>query len=145
MTFILAIEGVFPIAQPVRTLFAKLRTHPGAGVTSELTLAEVLAGPELPHSPLVRRTYLELIVFSKFLDLVPISRESLCESADLRFAHRETHGKKLKLADAIHLVTAIRSKCRYFVSADKGINPPLGMKRVEPDANGINQVLKELA
>ena len=94
-------------------------------MTSELTLAEVLAGPELPHSPLVRRTYLELIVFSKFLDLVPISRESLCESADLRFAHRETHGKKLKLADAIHLVTAIRSKCRYFVSADKGINPPL--------------------
>ena len=145
MTFILAIEGVSSIAKPARALFARLRTCPGAGVTSELTLAEVLAGPEIPHSPAVRSNYLELIVWSNFLDLVPISRVFLCESADLRFAHRESHGRKLKLADAIHLVTAIRRNCRYFVSADKGISPPSGIRRIEPDAKGIHEVLKALA
>jgi hypothetical protein len=77
MAFILAIEGVSSIAQPVRQLFAMLRTHPGAGITSELTLAEVLAGSEIPLSPAVRRDYLDLIVSSAFLELVPISREFL--------------------------------------------------------------------
>jgi len=145
VAFIFAVEGEPSIAEPLRHLFEALRAHPGAGVTSELTLAEVLAGPQLPLSPPVKRAYLDLIVWSKFLDLVPISRDVLYESVDLRFAHRDTHGKKLKLPDAIHLVTAIQRKCPYFASADKGINPPLGMKRVAPDAGGISEILKVLA
>jgi len=145
MSFIFAVEGEPSLAEPLKNLLEALRARPGAGVTSELTLAEVLAGSEVPHSPLIKRAYLELIVWSRFLDLVPISRDVLYESADLRFAHRESHGKKLKLPDAIHLVTAIRRNCRYFASADKGINPPVGMKRVAPDANGIAEILKVLA
>ena len=145
MAFIFAVEGEPSVAEPLENLFEALRACPGAGVTSELTLAEVLAGSEVPHSPPIKRAYLDLIVWSKFLDLVPISRDILCESADLRFAHRESHGKKLKLPDAIHLVTAIRRKCRYIASADKGINPPVDMKRVAPDANGIAEILKVLA
>jgi len=145
MAFILAIEGVSSIAQPVRQLFTVLLTHPRTGITSELTLAEVLAGSEIPLSPAVRRDYLDLIVSSAFLELVPISREFLCESAGLRFAHRKSHGKKLKLADAIHLITAIRRKCRYFVSADKGINPPRDIKKIAPDESGIGEILKALA
>src|SRR5215470_3025265 len=104
MAFVFAVEGEPSVAEPVQALLQSLRAHPGAGVTSELTLAEVLAGREVPHSPPIKRAYLDLIVWSKFLDLVPISRDILYESADLRFAHRETHGKKLKLPDAIHLV-----------------------------------------
>jgi predicted nucleic acid-binding protein len=145
MSFIFAVEGEPLVAQPMRNLFEALRAHPGAGVTSELTLAEVLAGPEVPHSPPIRRAYLDLIVWSKFLDLVPIDRDILYNSADLRFAHREIHGKKLKLPDAIHLVTAIRSKCQYFASADKGINPPANMKRVAPDVSGVAEILGALA
>jgi predicted nucleic acid-binding protein len=145
MAFIFAVEGEPSVAEPLKDLFEALRTHPGAGVTSELTLAEVLAGPQIPLSPPVKRAYLDLIVWSKFLDLVPISRDVLYESADLRFAHRDSHGKKLKLPDAIHLVTAIQRKCQYFASADKGINPPVSMKRVAPDANGVGEILKVLA
>src|SRR5262245_23580942 len=144
MSFIFAIEGETSVAEPMKNLFEALRGHPGAGVTSELTLAEVLAGSEVPHSPPMKRAYLDLIVWSKFLDLVPISRDIPYASADLRFAHREAHGKKLKLPDAIHLVTAIRSKCQYFASADKGINPPVNMKRVAPDASGIAEILRVL-
>src|SRR5215467_12105031 len=99
MSFVFAIEGEPVVAEPMRNLFEALRAHPGAGVTSELTLAEVLAGSEVPHSPPIKRAYLDLIVWSKFLDLVPISRDILYQSADLRFAHRQSHGRKLKLPD----------------------------------------------
>ncbi len=145
MAFIFAIEGQPPVSEPVTSLLKALRIHPGVGVTSELSLAEVLAGSELAYSPPIKRAYLDLIVWSKFIDLVPISRDILYESADLRFVHRESHGKKLKLPDAIHLVTSIRKKCRYFVSADKGIRPPNGMKRIAPDAAGVDEILKVLA
>src|SRR5262245_41142507 len=145
MSFIFAVEGEPLVAEPLKNLLEALRAHPGAGVTSELTLAEVLAGSDVPHSPPIKRAYLDLIVWSKFLDLVPISRDILYDSADLRFAHRATHGRKLKLPDAIHLVTAIRRNCQYFASADKGINPPINMKRVAPDASGIAEILRVLA
>ena len=144
MTFIFAIEGEPANSGPSKFLLDRLRTRPGSGVTSELTLAEILAGSDLPRSPPIKRAYLDLIVWSKFLDLVPISRDILYESAKLRFEHRQTHGRKLKLPDAIHLATAIRRKCRYFVSADKGIRPPVDMKRIAPDADGVDEILKVL-
>ena len=121
MSFIFAIEGEPSVAEPMNNLFQALRAHPGAGVTSELTLAEVLAGPDVPHSPQIKRAYLDLIVWSKFLDLVPISRDVLYESADLRFAHRETYGKKLKLPDAIHLVTAIQEDVNTLRRRTRGL------------------------
>jgi len=144
MTFIFAIEGEPANSGPGKLLLDRLRTRPGSGVTSELTLAEILAGSDLPRSPPIKRAYLDLIVWSKFLDLVPISRDILYESAKLRFEHRQTQGRKLKLPDAIHLATAIRRKCRYFISADKEIRPPVDMKRIAPDADGVDEILKVL-
>jgi len=145
MAFIFAIEGKPEVSQPVNALFRMLRIRPGIGVTSELTLAEVLAGSKHSGSPPMKRAYLDLIVWSKFLDLVPIDRDILCESAKLRSVHKATHSKKLKLPDAIHLATAIRRGCRYFISADTGIRPPPSMKRIAPDAKGVAEIEKALA
>ena len=144
MAFIFAIEGEPSVSEPVKALFDILRRRPGNGVTSELTLAEVLAGSEGSRIPPIRRAYFDLIVWSKFLDLLPVDRVLLCESADLRFMHREAHGRRLKLPDAIHLVTAIRKRCRYFISADKGIKLPVEMTKVLPDADGIAEILRAL-
>ncbi|MEA2907810.1 MAG: hypothetical protein QOI12_5197 [Alphaproteobacteria bacterium] len=145
MTFIFAIEGEQPVSGPAKMLFEGIRRRGGAGVTSELTLAEVLAGSELPRQPPTRRAFLDLLVWSKTVQLVPISREILYDSADLRFMHREAHGKKLQLLDAIHLVTAVQRRCQYFVTADKGIRPPAGMKAISPDPDGVAELLKALA
>jgi predicted nucleic acid-binding protein len=145
MAFIFSIEGKPEVSEPVKALFEALRNRPGAAATSELTLAEVLAGSERSRSPPIKRAYLDLIVWSKFLDLVPVSRHILYESAELRFIHKKSHKKKLKLPDAIHLVTAIQRRCRYFVSADKGIRPPVDMKRVAPDINGVTEIQEALA
>lgn len=143
--FIFFLEGNPSASEPVKMLFDALRKHPGSGVTSELTLAEVLAGSEHPRSPLLKRTYLDLIVWSKFIDLAPVNRDVLYESAELRAMHKLAHGKKLDLPDAIHLVTAIQHKCRYFVSADKGISPPNEMTKISPDNAGVSVILKVFA
>ncbi|MHB8884215.1 MAG: type II toxin-antitoxin system VapC family toxin [Methylovirgula sp.] len=114
--------------QHLHDLFAVLRERPRVAVTSELTLAELLGeGNKNSLSP-KRRFYLDLIVWSRFIELQPVTRGVLLETADLR------QHAKLKLPDAIHIVTAIRAKCQYFVSEDHDARKlPMGMKHVKPN------------
>ena len=96
-------------------------------MTSELTLAELLGEGNKNSLSLKRRVYLGLIVWSRFIELQPVMRGALLETADLR-QHAE-----LKLPDVIHIVTAIRTKCQCFVSEDHDARKlPMGMKHVKP-------------
>lgn len=138
---IYAVEGKTADAQPARDLLNKLRERPGSAVTSELTLAEVLAPPKRKDAmalPMKRRFYLDLLVRSGFIELKPVSRSVLLQTAELR---KVTNAK---LADAIHVTTAIQSKCRYFVSNDRGLKLPRGIRMVLPDETGIVRILKEI-
>jgi predicted nucleic acid-binding protein len=76
---------------------------------------------------------------------MPVSRDVLYESVDLRTAHKSVHGRKLELPDAIHLATAIKKGCRYFISADEGIRAPLDMKRLSPLTTDLDEVIKVLS
>src|SRR5437588_106353 len=78
--FIYAIEGSADIADPLRQLFDLFRANRAIGVTSELTLAEVL--PRV--SGVRRRSYLNMIVWSRMFDLRPVSRDILIETAKYR-------------------------------------------------------------
>jgi predicted nucleic acid-binding protein len=140
--FIYALEGAPAISAPIKTLFEALRAWPGAGITSELTLAEVLAPSKgRKRTPLLKRAYLDLMVWSRFIDLQLISRGVLYETVNLR-ATRAT--AKLKLPDAIHLATAIRGQCRFFLSGDKSIPVPRGMARAKPDMSSVADIIKVL-
>ena len=142
--FISLLEGSPADSDALRPLFEALRDRPGVGVTSELTLAEVLAGSH-KRGPQMKRAYLDLIVWSRFLTLSPVTRDVLFQSAELCVVHKDAHGKKLGLLDAIHLATAIQGKCEFFVSGDKGIMPPIGMMRVGPEAESLRDICKALA
>lgn len=142
--FIFFYEGTPTVSERVKVLFDALRNHPGKGITSELTLAEVFAESERPRSPMLKRAYLDLIVWSNFLELVPVSRDILYESADLRSIHRSAHGKKLDLPDAIHLSTAVQKRCPFFISGDDGIKPPNQMAKLSPVTGSLDEVLKAL-
>ena len=140
--FIYALEGAPMIAAPAQTLFEALRARPGAGVTSELTLAEVLAPSKgRKRTPQLKRAYLDLMVWSRFIDLRPISREVLYETVNLRTTRATA---KLKLPDAIHLATAIGNQCRFFVSGDKDIPVPRGMIHAKPDASSVARIVETL-
>ena len=141
--FIYFIEGESSVAAPLRDLFSALQRNPLVAVTSELTFAEVLAPPRRPGAlPLhvKRRKYLDLILWSDFIQLVPVSRSILIETADLRNVARR------KLADAIHIVSVVRSQCVFFVSSDGDAKRlPDGMKRIVPDGQGVRTILDALA
>jgi predicted nucleic acid-binding protein len=134
--FIYAVEGNDDIANILRKLFELFRQNRGVGVTSELTLAEVL-----PKANAVqRRNYLDLIVWSRIFDLRPVSRDILIETADYRKA-----AGNAKLPDAIHVVTAIRSECRIVISSDLRLKLPEGCTALAPDPGSLSRLVQELS
>lgn len=141
--FIYAVEGVATTAAPAKRRIAHLRARPGLMYTSEITLAEVLAPSRQPRAwPLhmKRRVYLDLFIWSGVVTLVPVTRSILIETADLRTV------TKLKLPDAIHLVSAIRAQSGFMVSGDKDFERlPAGMKYVKSDDPGIDDLLRVIA
>jgi predicted nucleic acid-binding protein len=144
-SFIYFIEGEHVVANRLRPLFELLRSQPGIGATSELTLAEVLPKAR----PDTRRTYLNLIVWSRFLHLEPVTREILIDTADYRRTTARTHhdGRTImpKLPDAIHIVRAMQIRRRAVLSADGSLKVPMGMAIFQPSEAGISQLIRQLA
>jgi predicted nucleic acid-binding protein len=144
--FIYAIEGSDSLSGPIKELFLLLRQRSGMGMTSELTLAEVLPKARLPlHS----RQYLDLIVWSGIFALQPVTRSILLETVRYRRflagRRRRSAGAMPKLPDAIHVVTAIQARCKYFLSADIRLKLPSNLQLFRPDKAGIAAVMKRLA
>jgi predicted nucleic acid-binding protein len=143
--FIYFIDGQEDVADRVRPFFALLSERPGIAITSELTLAEVLAraGPD------ARRDYFNLIVWSNLFQLHPVTRDILIDTADYRRVNRKSRpdGTKVtvKLPDAIHVVTAARSRCRMILSSDEGLVVPVGIAILKPNEVGLSEFVRELA
>ena len=140
--FIRAFEGPPDEAKDFQEFFEALHQNRSYSVTSELTLAELLAPADRKEAvPLhmKRRFYLDLIVWSGFIDLQPVTRSILCETADL------CKVAKHKLPDAIHIVTAIRAGCKLFMSSHGDAKRlPNSMTRLRPDNQGVQTVLNAL-
>jgi predicted nucleic acid-binding protein len=134
--FIYAIEGNADIADPLRQLFDLFRARRGIGVTSELTLAEVLP----KASDVQRRSYLNMIAWSQIFDLHPVSRDILIETAEYR-----GYAGMPKLPDAIHVVTAIRAGCRRVLSADLRLKLPERYSVLSPTAENLTSLIRELS
>jgi predicted nucleic acid-binding protein len=141
--FIKAVEGLDEAAAPGKALIDALRQRPGMAATSEITFAEVLA-PSMQADALSpqmkRRAYLDLLLWSGFVALIPVSRSILIETARLRAMGR------FKLPDAIHLVSAIQVRCRFFISADKDFDRmPDGIERVDCNHDSLPRLLGALS
>ncbi|MCW2308751.1 type II toxin-antitoxin system VapC family toxin [Rhodobium gokarnense] len=139
--FIYALEGAGDAAVPAQRLIEYLRENEGRGVTSELTLAEAAFSKRLTPREIERqrqegkpprrfagkRSYYELLLSSGVVTLEPVSRAVLEETIELR----QAQSAKVKLPDAIHLATAVLSRCRYFVTGDKQIRVPGQMTKLD--------------
>ena len=134
--FIYAIEGSADISNPLRELFDLFRAQRGTGVTSELTLAEVLPRANV----LQRRSYLDLIAWSGIFDLRPVNRDILIETAQYRSA-----AGMPKLPDAIHVVTAIKAGCRTILSADSRLKLPEGYAALLPNRENLSRLIRDMS
>ena len=143
--FIYFIEGEEVVAKHVRPIFALLAERPGVAATSELTLAEVLAKARTG----TRRSYFNLIVWSKTFQLQPVTRDILIDTADYRRISRRSRPDgtqaTVKLPDAIRVVTAARCRRRMFLSADEGLMTPVGMTVVKPNEGGLAELTRVLS
>jgi predicted nucleic acid-binding protein len=143
--FIYFIDGDENIASRLRPFFEFLRERPGSAVTSELTLAEVLAKAR----PDARRNYFNLILWSNLFQLQPITRDILIDTADYRRASQRKRPDgttaTVKLPDAIHVVTAIKARCRAFLSADSALKLPVEIGPYGVDQTGIADLMRDIS
>ena len=111
--FIYAVEGYAKFETELNELFEALDAGNLQAITSELTLAEVLVKPLIDKNAKVCSAYENAIQSSQVLEVVPINRTILRESALLRSTIN------IRLPDAIHAATAILNGCKTFLTNDK--------------------------
>ncbi|MGE0131342.1 MAG: type II toxin-antitoxin system VapC family toxin [Blastocatellales bacterium] len=109
---IYVIEGFLPYLDQIRALMAAVKGGEVVAVTSELTLAEVLVKPFQAQQPALQQAYRIFLQPTPEMEIAPISRAILEESARLRAT------TKLKLPDAIHLATALHFQCDSLLTND---------------------------
>lgn len=140
--FVAAFESDPATAAPARDLFRAAKDQPYELVTSELTIAEVLAPASAPNSLSPREKleiYRTILLWSNSIRLVPVTRAVLLSSATIRADHRQ------KLPDAIHVASALQANCRYFCSSDRDSRRlPSPLKAVPPDEAGVSLLIAAL-
>ncbi len=114
--FIYAIEGYAQFESFLVELFDQIDSGFFEAVTSELSVAEALVKPAMDHNAELEKVYLEAIQSTSRLQVIPITRDILISSAQLRGKHPQ-----LRLPDAIHLMTAEATACQSFFTNDKQI------------------------
>ncbi len=112
-------ETFLPVVEPV---FAAIAGGRIAAVTSALTLLEVLVVPlRAADVPLARR-YEALLGGSRGLELAEVSRAVLRDAAALRAV------SGMRSPDAIQIATALQRGCTSFVTNDRALPAPPGLR-----------------
>jgi predicted nucleic acid-binding protein len=148
--FIQALEGIDEIRSPIIAFFRGASESGLRLVTSELTLSEVLAKPEMTGDQMLKRAYLDLMAWSGVVTLAPVTRAILVEAAryraiSLRAGPTPGQDRRNFLPDAIHVVTAIEGACGFFLTGDQRIHLPVDIVRVTPDADGLHQLSEAIS
>lgn len=122
--FIYAMESENDEGRRARTCLDQIEQREIEGVTSELTLAEVLRGGAAPLDPGLAAAYAELLSPGSELEVVAVGRDVLIDSARIGTC------RKIGLADAIHVATALRQACDGFLTEDRRLPMPPGLTKM---------------
>jgi predicted nucleic acid-binding protein len=94
-----------------------------AAGTSEITLAEVLVKPFEVGATDLADGYERMIVSGSNFEVLPVRRDILVGAAALRARRTST-----RLPDAVHIATAQALSCRFFISDDRRLPMPDGIR-----------------
>lgn len=145
--FIVAFETTGENSDALRQLFKASESDRIELFTSELTLAEVLVFPERTRNYALKRAYMQTLIWSQTVQLVPVTREILIETTRYRAqvdqAGADKADRRNFLPDAVHAVTAIGNACSVFLANDKRLRLPVGITRVAPAAAEIQKLLSQ--
>ena len=114
-TWIYALEGYSAFRPQLMLLFEQMQAGTLTGITSELTLAELLVKPCRDQDLEQQAQYKKAIANRKNFFIMPVLRDLLIDAADVRAK------TQLKLPDAIHAATALRTNCTTLLTNDRQI------------------------
>lgn len=118
------VEAVVSLAGTQTRFISGIDAATIEALTSELTLAECLVKPFADRNAAAVEAYLLFLNGRRSLPVLPINRHILTVAARLRTE------LGVKLPDAIHIATAEAAECSVFLTNDRGIRMPEGMKLV---------------
>jgi len=107
------------------------------GITSEITLAEILVKPLEKGATDLAAGYEQMIISSDALEVFPVSRQVLVSAAGVR-ARRSS----VKLPDAIHIATARAASCTFFVTDDRRFPLPDDIRRLPVNPFTLDDIFK---
>jgi predicted nucleic acid-binding protein len=109
------IEQNTQFTEAVTPIFEMIGDGSILAFTSELSLTEVLIKPIRDNRIQVIQTHKELLLDPELFTLISPNQDTFLLAAEL--------GGKLSMRtpDAIHMACAIESKCKYFITNDRGI------------------------
>jgi predicted nucleic acid-binding protein len=111
--FIYFVERNATYIERVREIFKMLDDGVFEGVTSTITLTEVLMKPIQAGDIVLQRAYRELLLNTRNIEVEPISILIAEKAAELRAVHN------LRTPDALQVATAIISGCQGFLTNDR--------------------------
>lgn len=111
--FIYIVEGIERYRPVLEPLMNAVAAGDITGVTSEITLAEVLVKPLRDQLAQQVLLYKQMLADRQPFMLAPITQAIWESAASLR----------ARLPDAVHLVAARQSGCRLFVTNDGALRP----------------------
>lgn len=110
--FIYLVEQHPTYLQLVREIFARIDGGNFVGVSSVITLIEVLTQPKKLGAALIEREYNALLLHSQHLTIVITTHAIADRAADLRARY------SLRTPDAIQIATALQAGCEAFLTND---------------------------
>ncbi len=118
-----------------RTVLDHLRGGDAVGVISELVVAELLTKPLETGDRELCDAYEALFESSSTIETFPIDRNVPVQAARLRATV-----KSMRMPDAIHVATAKLHHCAAFVTADRRLAVPEGIRAINLDASTIDEL-----
>lgn len=105
------------------------------GVTSELTLAELIPGPAEDGDDELLDAYKQLLNDGPNMEVRPVTRDTLIRSALLRVGR-----PGLKLPDAVHCATALLAACTAIITDDRRMPKNIGLRIVAFGPHALTDV-----
>ena len=121
--FVAAFEHVGAHSDHAWWIFRAIEAGEIAAGTSEITLAEVLVKPLELGTTDLGDGYERMMVSGSNFEVLPVRRDILVDAATLR-ARRTS----IRLPDAVHIATAQALSCGFFISDDRRLPMPDGIR-----------------
>jgi predicted nucleic acid-binding protein len=133
--FIAAYESTGARSEHAFWILAAIEQGEIRGVTSELTLAELIPGPAEDGDDALVEAYKQLMNDGPNMEVRPVTRDMLIQSALLRVGR-----PGLKLPDAIHCATAMHAGCTAIITDDRRMPKNVGLRVVAFGPHALSDV-----